>query len=254
MLVVPAPAGRPLDDRARDRLLRRYARHRSAADLESLVVSYAPLARSLARRYARGGAADPDLEQVACEGLVKALQRFDPDRGTPFTSFALPTILGELRRFIRDTSWCAHVPRRVQERVQAVRRATDAFTARNGRPPTAPELADAARCTVEDVVEALAASATCRTVSFDAEPADDDDGATLADRLGTDDPAFEHVEHLASIERALPGLAPEEQAVIRLRFAADLSQREIALRLGVSRSHVGRLLERSLDHLRAVAA
>jgi RNA polymerase sigma-B factor len=238
-----------LDERHRERLLRRYAHERRAADLEALVVSYRPLACSLARRYATGGHVDADLEQAACEGLVKAIQRFDPDRGTPFTSFAVPTVLGEVRRYLRDTVWPAHVPRKVQERVRAIRQAKEAHAALHDRVPSAAELAVALGCTEEEVVEALTAAATARTVSLEGER-DDGDAQPVADRLGRPDPAYDLVEHRAAIADAFPALPVEEQAVVRLRFGGDLTQRQIAAQLGYSRSHVGRLLGSALDHLR----
>src|SRR4051812_19276523 len=240
------------DEQWRERVLRRHARYRRPSDLEALVVSYRPLACALARRYSSAPAGD-DLEQAACEGLVKALLRFDPDRDTPFTSFAVPTILGEVRRYLRDTVWPAHVPRKVQERVRAVRRDAEDFAAVHGRAPTALELATRLQCSEEDVVEALAAAATSRTVSLDAERPGSED-LTVADQLGAIDPAYEEVECLAAIRRALPELPIDEQAVVRLHFGHELTQRQIAAELGVSRSHVGRLLGSAIDHLRATAA
>jgi len=242
-----------MDDEQRERLLRRYARHRRTEDLETLVVSYRPLAWSLARRYSAGPSGDADLQQAACEGLVKALQRFDPERGTPFTSFAVPTILGEVRRYLRDTAWPAHVPRKVKERAGAVRRTGESFSAIHGRSPSVPELAAMLPCGEGEIVEALTAAATATTVSLEAERPDLD-GLTLADQLGTLDPAYEQVEYLSAIERAFPCLPIEEQAVVRLRFEGDLTQRQIGAQLGCSRSHVGRLLGSAIDHLRATAA
>jgi RNA polymerase sigma-B factor len=247
------PREQRISEEQRQWLLRRYASDRRPADLEALVVSYRPLACSLAKRYSSGPHGDPDLEQAACEGLVKALQRFDPDRGTPFTSFAVPTILGEVRRYLRDTVWPAHVPRKIQERVRRVRRAGEEFSAGFGRAPTVPELAATLRLSEEEVVEALTAASTSRTSSLDAERSDLD-GFTLADQLGSIDPAYEQVECLTAIERAFPALPIEEQTVVRLHFGGDLTQRQIAAQLGVSRSHVGRLLGSALDHLRETAA
>src|SRR3954469_14599824 len=159
------------DEQWRERVLRRHARYRRPSDLEALVVSYRPLACALARRYSSAPAGD-DLEQAACEGLVKALLRFDPDRDTPFTSFAVPTILGEVRRYLRDTVWPAHVPRKVQERLRLVRQAGDRFSAAHGRAPSVAELVTALQLGEEEVIEALTAAATSRTASLDAERTD----------------------------------------------------------------------------------
>jgi RNA polymerase sigma-B factor len=236
----------------RRRLLRRYARHGDADDLERLVISYRPLARALARQYDAAGARE-DLEQAAYEGLIKALQRFDPDRGTAFTSFAVPTILGELRRYRRDTAWAVRVPRTVQERVQALRAATDRLTATHGRNPTARELADWLGCGEEDVVEALCAASSMTAVALDSPSGADESAGTMADRLGSADPRYEQIECLAAIEDALTTLSAAEMTVIKLRFDDDLTQREIAGRLQVSRSEVARVLRGAVDHLRVVA-
>jgi RNA polymerase sigma-B factor len=242
-----------LDERRRERLLRRYTRDHRPRDFEALVVSYRPLACALARRYSYGPYGDADLEQAACEGLVKALLRFEPERGTSFTSYAVPTILGEVRRHLRDTTWPAHVPRKVQERVRLVRGAGERHAALHGRPPTPAQLAAATHLTEEEVVEALTAASTARTTSLAVERADLD-GHTLADRLGEVDPSYEQVECLTAIERAFPALPFDEQAVVRLHFGDELTHRQIAARLGVSRSQVGRLLGSALGHLREAAA
>jgi RNA polymerase sigma-B factor len=251
--IQPFPHARKLDEEHRRRLLERYARLRRADDLERLVVSYRPLACSLARRYHVGSHVDPDLEQAAYEGLVKAIRRFEPDRGTPFTTFAVPTILGEVRRYLRDTVWPAHVPRKVQERVRAVRRTAEAFGATHGRSPSVAELAAALDCGHEEIVEALAAVSSTRTVSFDAQATGREE-YPLADRLGGVDPAYDRVECLTAIDHAFPRLPIDEQTVVQLHFGAELTQRQIASRLGYSRSHVGRLLGSALDHLRETAA
>lgn len=237
----------------RRRLLRRYARHGRADDLERLVLSYRPLARGLARRYEASGSRE-DLEQVACEGLIKAIKRFDPDRGYAFTSFAVPTILGELRRYRRDTAWAVHVPRAVQERIQALRAASDRLTAATGRTPTARELADWLECDEEQVVEALCAAASLTVVPLNRSSGADGDADTVADRLGMADPGYDQVDCLAAIEDALGKLSAAEMTVIKLRFGDELTQREIAGRLQVSRSEVARVLRGAVERLRSVAA
>jgi RNA polymerase sigma-B factor len=241
------------DERIRERLLRRYARWRRPEDLEELVLSYRPLARALARRYATVADAREDLEQVAYEGLIKAVHRFEPERGAAFASFAVPTILGELRRYLRDTAWSAHVPRSLQERVRAVRTATEDFSAAHGRHPTAPELARDLAWEDEAVVEALGVSSALSVVPLD-RPVRDHDASTasVAEQLGFDDPGFERVECLAAIEEALPMLTCGQKTVLRLHFAEDLTQRQIAGRLGISRSEVARDLGAAIARLRAV--
>jgi RNA polymerase sigma-B factor len=238
-----------------ERLLRRYAARREPRDLEALVVRYRPLARSLARRYARLSFPLEDLEQVACVGLVKALHRFDPARGFAFTTFAVPTILGELRRFCRETAWSVHVPRPVQERVRAVRHASDEYSAAHGRAPGVGQLAVAVGCEEAEVREALEAARTLNPVSLDA-PAgeDDDERASVTERLGRDEPGYELVDDLASIERALPVLSAREKELVRLRFAEDLTQHEIAARMALPEGRVARMLEGALERLNRHAA
>jgi RNA polymerase sigma-B factor len=243
------------DEHRRRRLLRRYARYRAPDDLESLVVAYRPLARGLARRYATASPSTEDLEQVAYEGLIKAIQRFDPDRGSAFTSFAVPTILGELRRFLRDTVWPAHVPRPLQERVRQVRHATATFTARYGRSPTARDIADALHCDVEAVVDALEVTSSLSVASLDARPPEPENGRLApAELVGTDDPGYERVEYLATIEQALPALTSEQKRALRLHFDEDLTSRQIARRLGVSRSQAARELDAAVSVLRELQA
>lgn len=235
----------------RDALLRRYALHPDPHDLEALVVSYRPLAHALAHRIGRGSNRE-DLEQVACEGLIKAIRRFDPDRGFAFMSFAVPTILGELRRHRRETAWPAHVPRPLQERIQNVRAAAERRSARCGRDPTIAELAAELECEEALVLEALTAASSLNVLPLDApRRADGDDDGSLADEIGAADPAYDRVEYRAAIEAAAPKLSDEQRTVVRLRFAEDLTQREIALRLRMSRSEVGRTLAAAQATLRS---
>lgn len=240
------------EERSRELLLRRYARWKRPQDLEQLVLSYRPLARALARRYATVAAAREDLEQAAYEGLIKAILRFEPERGAAFASFAVPTILGELRRYLRDTAWPAHVPRSLQERVRQVRAAAEGFGAVHGRNPTARELADAMGCEDEVVVEALGVSSALSVVPLDGPARDHDASASVAEQVGIDDPGFDRVECLAAIEVALPTLTPGQKTVLRLHFGEDLTQRQIAGRLGVSRSEVARDLGDAIARLRYV--
>ena len=218
------------------------------------MLSYRPLAHSLARRYAAGRPADGDLEQAACEGLVKAIIRFDPARGTPFTTFAVPTILGEVRRFLRDTGWAAHVPRGIKERALELGVAREQLLSLHGREPSVAELARATSRCPEEVVEALMASASRAAVPLhDVQPGDHD-GLAVADRLGAEDPGYEHAVLADAVAGAMPALTADERAVVALRFGGDLTQRQIAERLGCSRSRVGRLLDSGIGRLRAEAA
>jgi RNA polymerase sigma-B factor len=243
------------EETTRKRLLRRYARWRRAEDLEALVISYRPLARALARRYAASSCTRDDLEQAACEGLIKAIRRFEPDRGTSFPSFAVPTVLGELRRFLRDTSWPAHVPRSLQERVREVRSAAEDFRAVHGRAATVRELAASLGCEEEAVLEAIGVTASLNVVPLD-RPSQYGDATTMsvAEHVGFDDPGYERIECLAAIEDALPTLPSGHKAILRLHFAEDMTQRQIAGRLGVSRSEVARNLSDAVARLRAATA
>ena len=241
--------------RARERLHRRFARRRRPDDLEQLVISYRPLTRALARRYTTSSCAREDLEQAAYEGLIKAIRRFEPGRGVAFASFAVPTILGELRRYLRDTTWPARVPRSLQERARAVRSASEDFAAERGRNPTAQELAVSLGCADEEIMEALGVASSLSVVPLDA-PARESDVPTtcVADQVGAEDPGFERVECLAAIEDALPALTSAQKHVLRLHFAEDLTQREIALRLRISRAEVARDLGAAIARLRSATA
>jgi RNA polymerase sigma-B factor len=218
---------------------------------EELVERFLPLARNLARRYA--GAREPfdDLLQVASLGLVKAIDRFDVDRGTAFSSFAVPTILGELKRYFRDLGWSVHVPRGAQEQALKVQEAQERLTSRTGRPPTVHELAQYLELEVEDVLDALETAAAHHSASLDAPREDrDDESGSLADVFGQEDGRYELVEQTTTISEAARKLTPRERRVIALRFAGDMTQTEIAQDIGVSQMQVSRILRRALGHLR----
>ncbi len=247
----PLSARGPLKSEAA--LLGRYAAHRDPHDLEALVLRFRPLALSLARRYANGGYPLDDLQQVACLGLVKALRRFDPDRGVNFASFAVPTILGELRRFCRDTAWPARVPRGMQEQVRELRQASDALAATRGRVSTAAELASELDWTEEDVVATMVAAATRAPVPLERWDDDEEDAPPApCDHLAAEDPGYETAEQLASLEGALTGLTNIERRVLALRFTDDLKHREIAARLGIADAAVARVLDSALSTLRRI--
>jgi RNA polymerase sigma-B factor len=218
-----------------------------APECEVLVLDHRRLARRLAQRYVRHGEQREDLEQVAYLGLVKAARRFDPERGVAFTTFAMPTILGELRRFCRDTRWTAHVPRAVQERVQALRRVEDA---QPGRGPSTKEAAALLGWSEEEVLETRLAAAGLSPQSLDA--ASSPEGEAPVEALGHEDIGFERAEQRDEITRALAQLPPREQLALRLRGEVGCSTPEIARRLHCSPSQASRLIGRATMHFREV--
>ena len=233
-----ASAPRPGDPAAREELLRRHL----------------PLAHRLARRYWQGSDSYEDLVQVASIGLLKAIDRFDPERGTEFTTFAVPTILGELKRYFRDCGWAVHVSRADKDRALEVTRANGELSLTLGRSATPAELAAATGLTVEEVLDGLATAAAARTTPLDAPAsAEDGDSATLGDRLACEDEELARVERRDVVARSLRGLSARELEILYLRFVEDLTQSEIAARIGVSQMHVSRLIRRALARLRTVA-
>jgi RNA polymerase sigma-B factor len=247
-------AHRTLDDERRDRLLRRYARERRPADLERLVVAYRGLARRIARRFSTGSASPDDLEQVAYEGLIKAIERFDPERGAAFTSFAVPTMLGELRHYLRDTAWPTHVPRRLQERNRSVRVAATEFMALHGRTPTAMDLAESLGHGVEEILEALELSAAMSVESLDVAGRDEEGAHLVAERIGHEDPGYDHVECLTAIAQTLPALTIAQRQALRLHFGEALTSRQVARRLGITRSQAARDLSSAIATMRQLQA
>jgi RNA polymerase sigma-B factor len=245
----PGPDEQLAGERA---LLRRYAKEGSPMVREELVERFMPLARRLASRYAGGAEPFDDLVQVASVGLVKAIDRFDPERGTAFSTFAVPTILGELKRHFRDRGWSVHVPRDVQERILKVERATAELPARLGRAPTVADIAEKLEVTDEEVLEAMHASQGHHAISLDASStlADGDDPAPLSERIGKADLGFDTVEYGAAIAPALDEISERDRKVLHLRFVEDMTQSEIADRIGVSQMHVSRILRATLDRLR----
>jgi RNA polymerase sigma-B factor len=253
---VAAPARRNvLNERDESsELLKRWRRHGDPQTHELLVRRFTPLARSLARRYAHTSEPFDDLMQVASLGLLKALDRFDPDRATAFASFAVPTILGELRRYFRDSSWGVHIPRDLQERALKVGGAQDELTTQHGRAPTVNELAVYLELGTEEVLDALQAAQAYAALPLDA-PAgsrDKDEGMTLLDALGAEDERYAWIDLDATVAVALKRLPARERAIIHLRFIEELSQAEIGQRIGISQMQVSRLLRRSLQQLRVL--
>jgi RNA polymerase sigma-B factor len=235
-------------------LLRRFAQSRDPRVREQLVHRYLPLARYAASQYARGTEAFDDLFQVASVGLLKALDRYDPARGAAFSSYALPTMAGELRRHFRDRGWAVRPPRDLQEHALAVERAGAELARSLGRSPTVAEIAAHAGFDEETVLEAREALSARMSASLSAPSRNGDDGdQTLEARLGADDGGFREAEHRVTLEALSHVLTPREREVVRLRFDEDLTQAEIGQVVGLSQMHVSRVLRAALEKLRLAA-
>jgi RNA polymerase sigma-B factor len=241
--------------RAERKLLVQYHRDGDLAAREALVERFLPLARHFARRYAYMDEPFDDLFQVASLGLILAIDRFEPNRGTRFTSYAAPTINGELKRHFRDNGWSLHVPRDLQERALAVTRATDRLCTRLGRSPTARDVAAELTCSVEEVLEAREAAASYEAMSLDAATGPDNDDGALSpiDGLRSDDPSYELVESRDAIATTWKALPELERRVLELRFTHHLTQSEIGRRTGRSQMQVSRLMRRGLQRLETAA-
>jgi RNA polymerase sigma-B factor len=247
------PEGRTARTRADRRLLERA--HAGDADARAALVDrFLPLARQLARRYQRGGEHLDDLTQVASLGLLKAIDRFDPERTTAFSSFAVPTILGELKRHFRDKGWSVRVPRDLQELAVKLEPVSEALLRELGRVPTIAEMAQRMGTTTEMVMEAREAASAYRAVSLDRPRDGDEDGADpLGVVVGVEDPGFSVAEDAATVARLMQVLSEREREVLRLRFAEDLTQAEIGDRVGVSQMHVSRIIRQAVARLREAA-
>jgi RNA polymerase sigma-B factor len=248
----PGPDEQLADERA---LLRRYAKDRDPVVREELTNRFMPLARRLASRYRGDREPLDDLVQVASLGLVKALDRFDPDRGVAFSSYAVPTILGELKRHFRDRGWSVRVPRDLQERIAKVDRATARLPSKLGRVPTVNEIAEHLELDPEEVLEAMQAGQAHHAMSLDAHhQSEEGEGISLTERIGDEDPGFDTVEYGVAIEDAVQSLSERDRMVLHLRFVEDLTQTQIAEQVGVSQMHVSRILRAALERLREEAA
>ena len=237
-----------------DRLLfERYLRHGDVRAREELVARFLPLARQLARRYQRAEEPLDDLVQVASLGLIKAIDRFDPDRQVAFSSYAVPTILGELKRHFRDRTWSVRVPRDLQELALRVDKAVASLSRDLRRSPTVPELAAAVQASEEQVLEALEAAGAYRATSLETPRGSDDDADTLGDAVGCDERGFALAEDRATLDRLLHAVSPREREVLRLRFEEDMTQAEIGEIIGVSQMQVSRLIRQAVARLRSAA-
>ncbi|MDW5593219.1 SigB/SigF/SigG family RNA polymerase sigma factor [Conexibacter stalactiti] len=245
-----APKKRPASSLLRTRMLAARARKGDTQAREALIAEHLPLARALARRYRRGTESLDDLVQVASVGLIKAVDRFDPDRGHSFSTFAQPTIVGELLRHFRDTGWGVHVARGTQELALKVRAAAEAIETETGVSATPRQLAERTGADLEAVVEALGALANRTALSLATPAGGDDEGdATIADTLGDVEEGYRAAEARALLAPALKHLPEREQRILRMRFVDDLTQSEIATEIGVSQMQISRLLRQSLDKL-----
>ena len=238
-----------------ERLFRRYSRFGDPAARDELVRRFLPLAHRLARRYDRGPEPLDDLVQVASIGLLHAIERFDPERGTPFTTFAVPTIVGELKHYFRDFGWAVHVSRPDKERALAVERTVEELSLGLGRSATPRELAAALGSTVEEVLDALKTAAAVHPASLDVPvDADEDEATSYGERIACHEDQLDLVECRDAIARCFRGLPPAQRQIVFMRYGEDLTQSEIGARIGLSQVQVSRLLQRTLQHMQAVAA
>ena len=232
-----------------------YHRTRDEAVRQELVEAYLGLARAMARRFSHRGESLDDLVQIAYVGLLSAIERFDPGREVEFTTFAIPTIRGEIKRYFRDQGWALHVPRRVKQLHVALNESVGSLTQRLGRSPTVPELAREIGVSEEEVLEVLEAGWSYRAASIDDNRGgDDDNDLSPASTLGSLDARLATLEDRLTVSPLLRALPARERVILHLRFFAGKTQSQIAEELGISQVHVSRLLSRSLDRLRREAA
>jgi RNA polymerase sigma-B factor len=239
------------DEDELDQLFREYRRTGARPTRNRLVEAHRGLAASIAHDYRDRGVELDDLVQIAMLGTLKAVERYEPERGIPFSSFASRTINGEIKRYFRDRTWAVRPPRSEQERHLDLRRARTSLSSRLGRPPTVAELADELDISSDQVLDTLEAGAAYRATSLDARRTGDDDTTSLAERLPGDDVPSRPVELRMLVDQLLQTLPEREAQIMRLRFYDELTQSEIADRLGISQMHVSRLMRRCLDTLRA---
>jgi RNA polymerase sigma-B factor len=236
-------------------LLRRYHHDGDVEARERLIEQYLPLVRSLARRYSYRGEQLEDLVQVGCIGLIKAIDRFDVDRGVELTTYATPNIIGEIKRHFRDKGWSIRVPRGLQELNVKLSKLIEELTVQLERSPTIPELAKAASVEEEEVLEALETGQAYSTLSLSA-PSSGDDNEDLdpLESLGALEPEYEVSEDRAVLAPGLRVLDERERKILQLRFYDGLTQSQIAQQVGISQMHVSRLIRRSLERMRAEIA
>jgi RNA polymerase sigma-B factor len=218
---------------------------------EGLVTLHLPLVQHCARRFRNRGEPFEDLVQVGTIGLIKSIDRFDLGRGVEFSTYATPTIIGEIKRYFRDKGWAIRVPRRLQELRMQIGTTTAEITQTLGRSPTPRELAEAIGCTVEEIIEGIESSNAYSTLSLDAtDDNGEDGGVSMLEMMGLDDEELEQIEIRESIKPLLEALPAREKRILLLRFFKNKTQSEIATEIGISQMHVSRLLSRTLDQLR----
>jgi RNA polymerase sigma-B factor len=217
---------------------------------EKLVEIHLPLVEHLARRFRNRGEPLDDLIQVATIGLIKSVDRFDAERGVEFSTYATPTIVGEIKRHFRDKGWAVRVPRRLQELRLSLTSATAELSQRNGRAPTVGELAVHLKLSEEEVLEGLESANAYSTLSLDVPEQGEQDSPVVADSLGAEDEELEGVEYRESLKPLLAKLPPREKKILLLRFFGNMTQSQIAEEIGISQMHVSRLLARTLAQLR----
>lgn len=233
------------------RLLREFARTRDPKIRDRLVELNSDLVHYIARRFANRGEPLEDIEQVGFVGLIQAIERFDPSLENEFSTFATPTIMGEIRRYFRDRSWSVRVPRRLQENLVKVNAATQMLQAELNRAPTIAEIGARVGLEPDEVLAALEVSPAQRSLSLEApQTSGGDETSTLGDRLGRDDENLERVEAKELLDRVMAHLSPRERTILALRFVEELPQTEVAKRLGISQMHVSRLQRAAVEHLR----
>lgn len=246
-----APPSSPRFDRELQRqLFSSYAKEHDPAVREQLVEQFSALVRSLARRFAGRGEPLEDLEQVGYLGLIAAINRFDPGLGLEFSTFATPTILGEIKRYFRDKSWAVRVPRRLQETYARVIRSRSELSQELGRDPTVPEIAERLELDPDEVLQALEAGPAQRAVSLDTPLGQGEDAGELGDRVGAEDENLSRIELQNMLAGAMRHLTAREREIMVLRFVEQLPQTEVARRLGISQMHVSRLQRAALAQLK----
>ncbi len=242
---------RPLGEVEERVLLRRVRDDQDMLAREELITRYLPLVKSLARRFSSRGQPVEDLIQVGSIGLIKAVDRFDLDRGVELSTYATPTILGEIKRYFRDKGWAVKVPRALQDLNVRLNKVIEQLTVELRHSPTIAELAEATGVSEEEVVEALESGRAYSTVSIYTGGAnDDDDSMELLDCLGSDEGAYEVFEQRRVLAPAMERLDPRERLILHLRFFEGMTQTQVAARIGISQMHVSRLIRKSIDNLR----
>lgn len=219
---------------------------------EKLVLAYKDLVESLARKYSKNSSIHEDLVQVGMIGLLAAVRRFDPSFGKSFESFAIPTIIGEIKRFIRDKTWSVHVPRRIKELGPKIKKTIDELTNSNQQSPTVREIADYLGVSEEDILETMEMGRSYKALSVDRKVEATGDGSTVAilDLVGNQDDGFENIDHKMLLEKIMPVLSEREQQILKCTYFENMSQKETGKLLGISQMHVSRLQRRSLRKLR----